>query len=135
MRMRSWLMRTCRVSAGRTSSNLISSGAMRLTSMITAYLLRSRIGSDISPRSEEHTSELQSPCNLVCRLLLEKKKKSYTRHREALKQDIKSTLCCLYSFCDCDSFSDWHTFDPCSVGRRCAPRRPTLCRDECSIVA
>src|SRR5256885_12650540 len=27
-------------------------------------------------RSEEHTSELQSPCNLVCRLLLEKKKKT-----------------------------------------------------------
>src|SRR5256885_13276894 len=32
-----------------------------------------------SARSEEHTSELQSPCNLVCRLLLEKKK--YTSHR------------------------------------------------------
>src|SRR2546426_4985501 len=31
-------------------------------------------------RSEEHTSELQSPCNLVCRLLLEKKK---TRHGSA----------------------------------------------------
>src|SRR3989454_3853335 len=31
-------------------------------------------------RSEEHTSELQSPCNLVCRLLLEKKKKhTYAR--------------------------------------------------------
>src|SRR6266566_6004304 len=29
----------------------------------------------ILARSEEHTSELQSPCNLVCRLLLEKKKK------------------------------------------------------------
>src|SRR2546426_6782247 len=29
----------------------------------------------LSARSEEHTSELQSPCNLVCRLLLEKKKK------------------------------------------------------------
>src|SRR5256885_12506194 len=28
----------------------------------------------LSQRSEEHTSELQSPCNLVCRLLLEKKK-------------------------------------------------------------
>src|SRR5205807_7962667 len=28
-------------------------------------------------RSEEHTSELQSPCNLVCRLLLEKKKVSH----------------------------------------------------------
>src|SRR5256885_11888561 len=30
-------------------------------------------------RSEEHTSELQSPCNLVCRLLLEKKKNSNVR--------------------------------------------------------
>src|SRR5256885_10289547 len=29
-------------------------------------------------RSEEHTSELQSPCNLVCRLLLEKKKQNNT---------------------------------------------------------
>src|SRR5256885_10986486 len=32
--------------------------------------------STVSGRSEEHTSELQSPCNLVCRLLLEKKKKN-----------------------------------------------------------
>src|SRR2546426_8159979 len=32
-------------------------------------------------RSEEHTSELQSPCNLVCRLLLEKKKKQITKRR------------------------------------------------------
>src|SRR2546426_10560941 len=32
-----------------------------------------------SSRSEEHTSELQSPCNLVCRLLLEKKKKERRR--------------------------------------------------------
>src|SRR2546426_6367128 len=31
-------------------------------------------------RSEEHTSELQSPCNLVCRLLLEKKKNQTLRH-------------------------------------------------------
>src|SRR5256885_12637496 len=31
-------------------------------------------GGDRARRSEEHTSELQSPCNLVCRLLLEKKK-------------------------------------------------------------
>src|SRR5256885_2963933 len=31
-------------------------------------------------RSEEHTSELQSPCNLVCRLLLEKKKKKETHN-------------------------------------------------------
>src|SRR5256885_10760427 len=33
-------------------------------------------GSGYQARSEEHTSELQSPCNLVCRLLLEKKKKT-----------------------------------------------------------
>src|SRR5256885_12712926 len=35
-----------------------------------------------SRRSEEHTSELQSPCNLVCRLLLEKKKNTiyYVHH-------------------------------------------------------
>src|SRR5690606_39853098 len=33
-----------------------------------------------SPRSEEHTSELQSRENLVCRLLLEKKKHDYTSH-------------------------------------------------------
>src|SRR2546426_5690634 len=32
-------------------------------------------------RSEEHTSELQSPCNLVCRLLLEKKKKKDNNKR------------------------------------------------------
>src|SRR5256885_10987213 len=58
-------------------------------------LFRSHVGADLKPaaelsrrfgqraaarqqalaRSEEHTSELQSPCNLVCRLLLEKKKK------------------------------------------------------------
>src|ERR1039457_7077710 len=34
-----------------------------------------------STRSEEHTSELQSPCNLVCRLLLEKKKKKRGRRK------------------------------------------------------
>src|SRR2546426_1175507 len=33
----------------------------------------------LEPRSEEHTSEFQSPCNLVCRLLLEKKKKIQIR--------------------------------------------------------
>src|SRR5256885_9607882 len=32
-------------------------------------------------RSEEHTSELQSPCNFVCRLLLEQKKQSHAHHQ------------------------------------------------------
>src|SRR5256885_5615005 len=35
---------------------------------------------DHTSRSEEHTSELQSPCNLVCRLLLEKKIKTNPLH-------------------------------------------------------
>src|SRR2546426_9566172 len=35
-------------------------------------------------RSEEHTSELQSPCNLVCRLLLEKKKKTTSNTRPSI---------------------------------------------------
>src|SRR5256885_8589734 len=54
----------------------------------------------IDVRSEEHTSELQSPCNLVCRLLLEKKKKNtrvhssilYTYRIEAAKPAIESVL-------------------------------------------
>src|SRR2546426_8027040 len=38
-------------------------------------------------RSEEHTSELQSPCNLVCRLLLEKKKKHQEQHHHIHELD------------------------------------------------
>src|SRR2546426_10530232 len=40
-----------------------------------------RCGAPRPSRSEEHTSELQSPCNLVCRLLLEKKKNRSPIHR------------------------------------------------------
>src|SRR2546426_8596942 len=39
-----------------------------------------RWGTHMARRSEEHTSELQSPCNLVCRLLLEKKKNNFKRN-------------------------------------------------------
>src|SRR2546427_6724068 len=42
------------------------------------------------PRSEEHTSELQSQSNLVCRLLLEKKKRSHGRKRRLPKQHPRS---------------------------------------------
>src|SRR5256885_9859417 len=50
-------------------------------------------------RSEEHTSELQSPCNLVCRLLLEKK-----------KQPILPNLCswCTTPVSLCDTSSSMH---------------------------
>src|SRR2546426_7445032 len=68
-----------------TVEALVDTGATYTT--VPAELLR-RLGvaphardafvlaSGPATRSEEHTSELQSPCNLVCRLLLEKKKKN-----------------------------------------------------------
>src|ERR1039457_2609819 len=43
-------------------------------------------------RSEEHTSELQSPCNLVCRLLLEKKKKTIPKKKTLCKRDSNGKL-------------------------------------------
>src|SRR2546429_1039533 len=47
----------------------------------------------ICERSEEHTSELQSRLHLVCRLLLEKKKKSRTLHGQRAERDHLSSLC------------------------------------------
>src|SRR5256885_12137701 len=43
-------------------------------------------------RSEEHTSELQSPCNLVCRLLLEKKKTFMTAQADASNYTVRARL-------------------------------------------
>src|SRR2546426_8428935 len=43
-------------------------------------------------RSEEHTSELQSPCNLVCRLLLEKKKTTVLVHLQRCYLTVDSLL-------------------------------------------
>src|SRR5256885_9408923 len=60
---------------GGSGVNLLNSGASTSGASHTNTTA-------IAARSEEHTSELQSPCNLVCRLLLEKKK----RKRVALEQ-------------------------------------------------
>src|SRR6478736_10528879 len=43
-----------------------------------------------STRSEEHTSELQSQSNLVCRLLLEKKKKKKIKYRSSMTNKMKN---------------------------------------------
>src|SRR5256885_12851517 len=57
-------------------------------------------------RSEEHTSELQSPCNLVCRLLLEKKKNTESMNPRSLQ----------------------------SISARKAPQRlDTTCRGRCTV--
>src|SRR5256885_12995936 len=50
--------------------------AAALVSIVLERALYRRLYRATDLRSEEHTSELQSPCNLVCRLLLEKKKKN-----------------------------------------------------------
>src|SRR5256885_10514897 len=48
----------------------------RLDALVLERAAAQHRGDPAGDRSEEHTSELQSPCNLVCRLLLEKKKNS-----------------------------------------------------------
>src|SRR5258708_18897545 len=53
---------------------------------------RDRNGAHALHRSEEHTSELQSPDHLVCRLLLEKKKKKWTEVDPARKIDLVNRL-------------------------------------------
>src|SRR2546426_7474132 len=61
----------------RSSGSAMCAGCARLPPEHLPHLRREapRIVLRVGARSEEHTSELQSPCNLVCRLLLEKKKK------------------------------------------------------------
>src|SRR2546430_12092634 len=69
--------------AGREGGQQIGIGFLPRHRLVTA--LRLDLGGDllsaerIGQRSEEHTSELQSQSNLVCRLLLEKKKKDTTK--------------------------------------------------------
>src|SRR2546430_6212728 len=78
-----------------------------------------------SPRSEEHTSELQSQSNLVCRLLLEKKKKTYTKSTNdyvtfsvSPRVDRRSRL----------HKRDASSIDPSSADRTLPDRLPTLTR-------
>src|SRR5256885_7244198 len=66
-----WFATYLQYSIAASSSSIIL--AVSTTSDPTGSFCRYRIGNPA--RSEEHTSELQSPCNLVCRLLLEKKNK------------------------------------------------------------
>src|SRR2546426_7671607 len=55
-----------------------------------ASALANAIFAATGKRSEEHTSELQSPCNLVCRLLLEKKKNKRKHNTLQIKHRIKT---------------------------------------------
>src|SRR3989454_1215745 len=59
--------------------DLIADDVPSLLSAVDGREIVTGAGKVVLRRSEEHTSELQSPCNLVCRLLLEKKKKKNKR--------------------------------------------------------
>src|SRR5256885_2504122 len=58
----------------RSSPLVAAASAMKLAISMWSGETSCSVPESLSLRSEEHTSELQSPCNLVCRLLLEKKK-------------------------------------------------------------
>src|SRR5256885_9853326 len=64
-----------------------------------AYVPRNIVTPRGWDRSEEHTSELQSPCNLVCRLLLEKKKKKMALTGVTNRQTYCARARCVCVFC------------------------------------
>src|SRR6266446_4600208 len=79
-------MKRCR---HRRLSPSDSSRALFDVSTTSGMCLALTVPSSGTERSEEHTSELQSPCNLVCRLLLEKKKKKYSKTCSLKKHKYK----------------------------------------------
>src|SRR2546427_6922251 len=62
--------------------NVMVAAKLAMSPLMHAVVARLAFASCM-PRSEEHTSELQSQSNLVCRLLLEKKKKKYNNKHSA----------------------------------------------------
>src|SRR5256885_11176092 len=74
-------------------------------------------------RSEEHTSELQSPCNLVCRLLLDKKKLSEARGG--------ALHCCTLRCCKPQTDAD----APCCQLHPLSPRQPDHPPNRCAAAA
>src|SRR5438094_6727922 len=86
------LFRSPETSTSATAAMTAIPGGLLL--LVRLPIRRRRDGStdharDRDQRSEEHTSELQSPYDLVCRLLLEKKKKKQKKHN---KVDITTTI-------------------------------------------
>src|SRR2546422_7245484 len=72
----------------RSSSSSCPKGSSGCRRTIPISAMRVRNSTSITqarPRSEEHTSELQSRLHLVCRLLLEKKKKKTTNNQNVIK--------------------------------------------------
>src|SRR5256885_12063195 len=68
---------------GRARLNVASYAAVTSDPLLRKAIELNAFEEGRNKRSEEHTSELQSPCNLVCRLLLEKKKKTQLKQPAA----------------------------------------------------
>src|SRR5438876_5807937 len=83
----------CRLCCGSFTSNNPSSSSIGSSSSRKPW----SINRSYSWRSEEHTSELQSPVHLVCRLLLEKKKKkNYALYYFSIINEYISFFVCLH---------------------------------------
>src|SRR2546427_8303739 len=74
----------------RSASCSGAGGTRSSSTAIASRTFAAKNGAPRSPqRSEEHTSELQSQSNLVCRLLLEKKKKKQNQEYETQKSNVR----------------------------------------------
>src|SRR3989454_3407944 len=80
---RSWCCSSPRRPAGRRSSDRKST-RLNSSHLVISYAV-------FCLKKKKHTSELQSPCNLVCRLLLEKKKKNQTARTTIANQRMNQT--------------------------------------------
>src|SRR2546429_4194502 len=69
----------CRFGSELSGNPSVRIRSTKLSSGGAHYRLAALVSQTPNPRSEEHTSELQSRLHLVCRLLLEKKKKNKTK--------------------------------------------------------
>src|SRR2546426_6173265 len=81
-----WMVPTSTALATRRSQpgrKVNGSRRVKRSRIAGSSVIASTAAMAIEKRSEEHTSELQSPCNLVCRLLLEKKKKENSDSHES----------------------------------------------------
>src|SRR5258708_28166051 len=73
-----------RLAVGNASALDVSLARVPLVKLQAELADARRVEAESRARSEEHTSELQSPDHLVCRLLLEKKKKRNTRRCQTM---------------------------------------------------
>src|SRR2546426_3235254 len=72
--------------SARATVSAVPTQSFSKSTSVMSRTFGSMSSANFRDRSEEHTSELQSPCNLVCRLLLEKKKNTATRDQQRQKR-------------------------------------------------